>query len=357
MNRISRLFDLARSIVPHGPAPMFSGGHNISQSPPAPPRPGIPQHPVPLEQASSANDRPLTRGELADLDPGATGAVSDEELEVPQDGRVVLRDGKHVFYREQPAPNGYGWRRVAAGTMIDGITLQVDQYIMVRGNNMPPRPMPPSARPARYASGGLVAAPPPAHWKEAREAARTKPPEQHNNEAPLDQRGEVPGEGYPDWPEEATTFKERQMYQRGIADAREMARRAARVTVEIKTDSNKAWNDSERRIAQTFSQEEKDALQGAREFLQEGMTVTFEDDSPVPTVRDRFPKYYVEVPQGTKYIDIYLLLRLFKITNHELGHAVKKVLLSGLRTGGKSRRADIKEAIAALQRHLELEGE
>lgn len=33
-------------------------------------------------------------------------------------------------------------------------------------------------------------------------------------------RGEVPGSGYPDWPEWCKTFEERKAYQQGIADAR-----------------------------------------------------------------------------------------------------------------------------------------
>lgn len=36
-------------------------------------------------------------------------------------------------------------------------------------------------------------------------------------------RGEVPGSGYPDWPEWCKTFNERKAYQQGIADARRIA--------------------------------------------------------------------------------------------------------------------------------------
>lgn len=36
----------------------------------------------------------------------------------------------------------------------------------------------------------------------------------------LPDKGEVLGSGYPDWPEEATTFRERKFYQLGIAHAR-----------------------------------------------------------------------------------------------------------------------------------------
>jgi hypothetical protein len=39
--------------------------------------------------------------------------------------------------------------------------------------------------------------------------------------------GEVPGHGYPDWPEEFTTFAERKAYQVGIAHARQIALAAA----------------------------------------------------------------------------------------------------------------------------------
>lgn len=36
-------------------------------------------------------------------------------------------------------------------------------------------------------------------------------------------RGEIPGHGWPDWPEELKTYAERIAYQRGIADARAIA--------------------------------------------------------------------------------------------------------------------------------------
>lgn len=39
-------------------------------------------------------------------------------------------------------------------------------------------------------------------------------------------RGEVPGHGHPDWPEDLASFEERAAYQRGISDARAIAAEA-----------------------------------------------------------------------------------------------------------------------------------
>ena len=70
----------------------------------------------------------------------------------------------------------------------------------------------------------------------------------------------------------------------------------------------------------------------------------------------RYTKYFKNV-EHLKQIDIYRVLRLFVVTDHELGHAVKKILLSGNRTGGKPKIVDITEAINSLTRWLDLEEE
>lgn len=54
-------------------------------------------------------------------------------------------------------------------------------------------------------------------------------------------------------------------------------------------------------------------------------------------------------------VDAYDILNAYKTNNPAIDHALKKMLVSGGRNGGKSRTQDIKEAIASLNRALELE--
>jgi hypothetical protein len=70
----------------------------------------------------------------------------------------------------------------------------------------------------------------------------------------------------------------------------------------------------------------------------------------------KYPKYYKEVPSGVTEIDIYLLCNIFQVQDYSgaLHHAIKKILLPGVRTGGKTRRDDIKEARDTLTRWLEI---
>lgn len=69
----------------------------------------------------------------------------------------------------------------------------------------------------------------------------------------------------------------------------------------------------------------------------------------------KYPKYYKSVAHLNE-VDIYLICELFKIedTSGALHHSIKKLLLSGVRTGGKSKYEDIKEARDTLTRYLEL---
>ena len=68
----------------------------------------------------------------------------------------------------------------------------------------------------------------------------------------------------------------------------------------------------------------------------------------------RYPKYYKPIPEGMKELDFYAVAHIFGINDAVLSHALKKILLPGVRTGGKSRRDDIKEARDTLTRWLEL---
>lgn len=69
----------------------------------------------------------------------------------------------------------------------------------------------------------------------------------------------------------------------------------------------------------------------------------------------QYPKYYKDVNKLTE-VDVYAVHQLFNIQDPSgaIQHASKKLLLSGVRTGGKSKRDDIKEARDTLTRWLQL---
>lgn len=62
-----------------------------------------------------------------------------------------------------------------------------------------------------------------------------------------------------------------------------------------------------------------------------------------------YGKYFRDVSNLTK-IDVYRVLQLFGVTDQAVGHAIKKLLLSGVRTGGKTFEQDISEAMDTLAR-------
>lgn len=73
------------------------------------------------------------------------------------------------------------------------------------------------------------------------------------------------------------------------------------------------------------------------------------------SLSERYPKYYKPVGELTE-IDVYATHFLFNIQDPSgcIHHASKKLLLSGVRTGGKSAYKDIKEARDTLTRWLQL---
>ena len=69
----------------------------------------------------------------------------------------------------------------------------------------------------------------------------------------------------------------------------------------------------------------------------------------------KYPRYYKDVSQ-LEAVDVYQVHQLFGIDDPSgaIQHASKKLLLSGHRTGGKSKYTDICEARDTLNRWLEL---
>lgn len=73
------------------------------------------------------------------------------------------------------------------------------------------------------------------------------------------------------------------------------------------------------------------------------------------TMAQRYPHYYKDVSELSE-VDVYMIHELFQIEDCSgaIQHASKKLLLSGVRTGGKSKAQDIKEARDALTRWLHI---
>ena len=74
------------------------------------------------------------------------------------------------------------------------------------------------------------------------------------------------------------------------------------------------------------------------------------------SLEERYPQYYKSV-RHLEFVDVYQVHNLFSIEDWSgcIQHASKKLLLSGVRTGGKTKRQDIEEARDTLTRWLELE--
>lgn len=66
----------------------------------------------------------------------------------------------------------------------------------------------------------------------------------------------------------------------------------------------------------------------------------------------QFPHYHKDV-EHLNSVDVYRVLELFEVTDQAVGHAVKKLLCAGKR-GGKGFEQDIREAVASLNRKLQM---
>lgn len=78
-------------------------------------------------------------------------------------------------------------------------------------------------------------------------------------------------------------------------------------------------------------------------------------DFQAMSMAKKYPKYYKDFT-GDDEVDVYLVHHRFEVEDFSgaLHHASKKLLLSGVRTGGKSKYQDIKEARDTLNRWLEI---
>ena len=82
------------------------------------------------------------------------------------------------------------------------------------------------------------------------------------------------------------------------------------------------------------------------------MNLTTAQVTPV-NLNKKYDKYFKDV-SGLDEIDIYMILSLYQVTDHAIGHAIKKLLLAGDRTGGKSSMDDLVEARDTLTRKLDM---
>lgn len=65
----------------------------------------------------------------------------------------------------------------------------------------------------------------------------------------------------------------------------------------------------------------------------------------------KYPAYWREIPADWRFIDTYRINQLFPV-NDDTGailHARKKLILAGVRTGGKSLDKDLREAVSTLE--------
>ena len=76
----------------------------------------------------------------------------------------------------------------------------------------------------------------------------------------------------------------------------------------------------------------------------------------IDDLRAQFPHYHKNV-EHLRYIDVYSVLKLFEVTDPAIAHAVKKLLVPGKRTAGKTREQDIREAVVSLNRALQMMAE
>lgn len=82
------------------------------------------------------------------------------------------------------------------------------------------------------------------------------------------------------------------------------------------------------------------------------------EERELPAREHQYSPYFKDV-RHIDTLDVYRVLDLFEVEKHghPISHAAKKLLLSGVRTGGKDVEADIREAIDSLMRWLEMREE
>lgn len=82
-----------------------------------------------------------------------------------------------------------------------------------------------------------------------------------------------------------------------------------------------------------------------------GVDLPMPEPLALPPLHERYPHYHKRC--GFESVDVYRVLKMFEVTDPCIQHAVKKLLVAGQR-GAKDFDKDISEAIATLQRCLDM---
>ena len=115
-------------------------------------------------------------------------------------------------------------------------------------------------------------------------------------------------------------------------------------------DGEADYNSYPGGLCQTFTQSE---WQSARDELENPFSSPEEEDVWKQMSEKELSKYHVLI--NGKLTDVYDILVAYGVTNPADAHAIKKMLCPGQR-GAKDGIQDRREAIASLQRAIELEG-
>lgn len=68
-------------------------------------------------------------------------------------------------------------------------------------------------------------------------------------------------------------------------------------------------------------------------------------------------RHYFKNVAHLSELDVYRVIELFQVTDPCIQHAIKKLLVSGGRSGGKDQQADIRDVIFSLERWQEMRQE
>ncbi len=73
----------------------------------------------------------------------------------------------------------------------------------------------------------------------------------------------------------------------------------------------------------------------------------------LPAFEQKHAHYKKDV-RHLRMVDVYRVLDLFQVTNQAIGHAIKKLLVPGVRGGGKNAEQDYREAVDSINRALQM---
>lgn len=77
-------------------------------------------------------------------------------------------------------------------------------------------------------------------------------------------------------------------------------------------------------------------------------------NDPCAEQAKKYPAYWKPLPKHWEALDVYRVCAMFPVSDNSgrIHHALKKLLVPGVRTGGKSMHKDIREAVVTLNAWL-----